>query len=87
MKTMAEEGEDGIAIAKPWMETSIDFAKVKKMISKTVAIFSDNDPFVPLTNQEIFKQNLDAEIIIEHAKGHFTEEDGVKDLFVILSKI
>jgi len=64
-------------ITKQWIETPIDFDKIKLHTKKIVAIFSDNDKFVPLSNKEIFKDKLMANIIVEHEKGHFTEEGGI----------
>ena len=83
-KTIEEEGEEVKEIAKPWVETPINWKKVKKHSDKFVCIFSDNDYYVPLSNQEMFKKELNAEIIIQHEKGHFTEEDKVKELPIIL---
>jgi uncharacterized protein len=80
MRTIKEEGEEGVEIARPWMETPIDFPKVRSHIRNAVAIFSDNDPYVPLDQKEIFEKELGAEIVIEHAKGHFTASDGVSIL-------
>lgn len=79
-QTMAEEGEGIIAIAKPWMETPIDFNKVKSNIEKIVAIFSDNDPYVPLDQANLFKKELGADIYIEKNQGHFTVSDGFQKL-------
>ena len=45
-----------------------------------MAIFSDNDPFVPLNDSKIFKNKLNAKIIIEHKKGHFDPSSGVRKL-------
>lgn len=69
-----------IMIAKPWLETKIDLAKVKGHCRNFTAIFSDNDPFVPLNDQNIFRDKLGAKIIIEHAKGHFSGSDGLTKL-------
>lgn len=80
MQTMQEEGPEGIEIAKPWMEIPINFKKVKSHIGKVIAIFSDNDPYVPLSQKDLFKKELDADIIIENNKGHFTISDGVREL-------
>ena len=74
-------------IAKPWTETPINLEKVKNNSKKIVAIFSDNDPVAPLSDNEIFKKELDAEIIIEHNKGHFNKSDGVIELPIVLEKI
>lgn len=78
--------EESVEIAKPWLETPINFAKVKSHANSFTAIFSDNDPYVSLEeNSEIFKEKLGAEILVESSKGHFTEDDGVTELPVILS--
>jgi uncharacterized protein len=77
--TIKEEGEEVIEIAKPWMETPLKWDKIKNSTNKFVCIFSDNDPYVPLTNKDLFKEKLGAEIIIEKNKGHFTESDKVFD--------
>jgi len=68
-----EEGSEDIA--KPWLETSLNFKKIKSHCDKWVALFSDNDPYVPLTDKDIFKKELDAEIIVEHNKNHFPGAD------------
>lgn len=67
-------------IAKPWLETPIDFEKVKKHTDKFVAVFSDDDEVVPLDNKELFEERLDAKTIVEHQKGHFCASDGVTEL-------
>lgn len=58
-----------------WLETPLDLEKVKSHLGKSVAIFSDNDRYVPLDNQEEFRDRLGSKIIVEHAKGHFYEGD------------
>lgn len=60
-------------IAEPWLEMPIDFEKIKSHAKKFVAIFSENDHYVPLSDSEIFKEKLNAKIIIEKEKGHFDE--------------
>ena len=70
-----EEGDR--EIAKPWIETPLNLNKVKENSGKIIVIFSDNDSYVSLSNKEIFKEKLNAEIIIEHEKGHFGGEDGI----------
>lgn len=55
-----------------WLGTPIDFARVKSHLPKSIAIFSDDDPWVPLDNQEDFRDKLGSGIIIEHARGHFS---------------
>ncbi len=78
--TGIDEGEDA-DIARPWKENPIDFATVKNMGKDFVAIFSDNDPYVPMEpNRNLFENKLNARIIVENGKGHLTESDGVIEL-------
>lgn len=83
----AYEAEGDEEIAKSWLETPIDWNKIKTHSNKFVAIFSDDDPFVPLSDSEIFKNNLDAKIVIEHNKGHFSGSDGINELSSALNAI
>lgn len=79
-QTVKEEGEEVAEVAKSWEETPIDFEKVKKHSDKFIAIFSDNDPYVPLSQKDLFEKELSAKIIVEHEKGHFTTDDGIDSL-------
>lgn len=81
------EGEEEARIAKPWVETQIDWSKIKIHTDKFTAIFSDNDPFVPLTDSKFFEETLNAKIIVEHEKGHFDDESHVKELPVALNEL
>jgi|SRR3989338_1141079 len=74
-------------VRKHWLETPLDLKKVKSHLPKSIAIFSDDDPFVPLENQDNFHNQLGSEIIIEHQKGHFDDEAGITELPVVLEKI
>lgn len=80
-----EESEE--EIAKPWIETPINLDKLKSHVNSIVCIFSTNDPYVPLSDREIFRQALKAKIIVEHERGHFTEEDNVGELPVVIDEI
>jgi predicted alpha/beta hydrolase family esterase len=79
-ETIREEGEEVREIARPWMETPIDFAKVRSHAGACTAIFSDNDPFVPLSEQGLFREKLGATIVVEHGQGHFSPADAVSEL-------
>lgn len=79
----AEEAE----IAKPWLETPINFEKVKNNSKKFIAIFSTNDPYVPLSDSEIFKNKLNAKIITLENKGHLGGEDNINKLPEALNAI
>ena len=112
--TLEEEGEEVREIARPWMETPIDWNKIKittqqavgifkpqtetdrsidsvraikKHTDKFVCILSDNDSYVPLSNAELFKEKLNAKIIIEHDKGHYTAGDNVKENRTVVEEL
>ena len=70
------EDAESERIAAPWLETEINLDNVRRNLPHLTAIFSDNDPFVPLSDKEIFKATLGAHVIVEHDKGHYTEDDG-----------
>lgn len=74
------ETDEDKKIAKPWLETKIDFNKIKERTNKIVAIFSDNDPDVDLGNKDLFEKHLNAKTIVEHNMGHFSDDTGVKEL-------
>lgn len=71
----AFDDEEDREIAKPWLETPIDNEKVKANAARITAIFSDDDPYVPLENVEYFAQRLDAKTITEKGKGHLGGSD------------
>jgi len=75
------ETEEEQRIGKPWIETRIDFPRVKSLLKQGVAIFSDDDPVVPLqVNKNIFEKDLGCKTIIEQGKGHFSGGDEVREL-------
>lgn len=86
LTNFADTDEDK-KIAKPWIENPINFEKVKQHTNKLAAIFSDDDPVVPLNNKDLFEDRLGAKIIIEHNKGHFCKSDGVVELPSILEAV
>ena len=87
-KTIEEEGQEVTEIARPWMETPIDFELIKNKADKIAAVFSDNDPYVSIEdNRETFENKLSSEIIIEHNKGHFSGSDGITELPSVLEAI
>jgi hypothetical protein len=68
------------SVSREWLQTPVSLEKVKSHLDKCVAIFSDNDPYVPIDNQEEYKEKLGAKIIVEHEKGHFSGSTGTTEL-------
>lgn len=83
----AIKDEESFIIAKPWLKSSIDFEKIKKMTNKITCIFSDNDYFVSLNQEKKFRELLNAKIIIVKEKGHISVDDGVDELEEIYNEL
>jgi predicted alpha/beta hydrolase family esterase len=83
----AYETDEDPAIAKPWLETPLNWAKIKSHSDKFIAIFSDDDPLVPISDAKIFERELGAKIIIEKKKAHFSGSSGIQELSSALEAI
>ena len=76
------------ATEKHWLGTPLDLKKAGGHLRKSAAIFSDNDPFVPLDNQDDIRDKLGSKIVIEHNMGHFTSgDDGITELPIVLESL
>lgn len=81
------ESDEEEAIGREWTQTPIDFSLVRPRLGRSVALFSDNDPWVPVANIEDFREKLGSEIIIQSGRGHFDEEAGFMELPIVLEKL
>ncbi|MEK7130198.1 MAG: alpha/beta hydrolase, partial [Patescibacteria group bacterium] len=82
------EDEDIVRdVAREWLTTPLDLEKVKSHLTKSVAIFSDDDPYVSLDNQDDFKNKLNSKIIIKHNMKHFSGSTGTVDLSAVLNAL
>lgn len=86
--TGLEDDADVRATDEHWLGAPLDLAQVRSHLPKSAAVFSDNDPWVPLDNQDDYRDKLGSEVIIEHGKGHYSGgRDKTKELPVVLEKI
>ncbi len=67
-----------------FFQKPIDFNKIKSHCDKFIAIHSDNDPYVALSYGNEFKDKLGAKLIVEHNMKHFSGDDGISELPVVL---
>lgn len=82
--TELEDDPDVRETANHWLSTPLNLEKVKLHLPRSIAIFSDNDPYVPVDNQDDFRDKLGSRIIIEKAKGHFSgPSDGITELPIV----
>src|SRR4030042_2830510 len=70
-----------------FFRTPIDWEKIKNRCKRFVAIRSDNDPWVSPKNTSLFRDKLGAEVIIEHNMKHFSGDDGITELPIVLEKL
>lgn len=83
----AIEDEESRKIAIPWLDTSINFDKIRNMTNNITCIFSDNDYWVSIKQMETFEKLLNANTVVLHNKGHISEEDGVMSSQEILEEV
>lgn len=74
-------------IAKPWLETPLKYATIRTKTKAIVALFGDDDPYVPAENEKIFKEKLDATTRWWAGRGHFTEEEGIRQVPEVLKAV
>ena len=67
-------------IAHPWINNKVDLERIKRHTNNLLAVFSDNDPYVPESEVEYFRDNLGAKIIIKKNAGHFEDIDKIEEV-------
>jgi len=70
-----------------FFQKPIDFSKIKSHCKEFIAIHSDNDPYIALSYGDIFKEKLNAKLIIQHNMKHFSGDDNIVELPVALNTI
>ncbi|MEK6825916.1 MAG: alpha/beta fold hydrolase [Nanoarchaeota archaeon] len=82
------ESDDIKTIAKPWLETPLKFDIISRKIPSLTVFLSSNDPYGKLKeNQKIFQEKLQAHVIIEKNKGHYTTEDHITQVPQVLNAL
>jgi predicted alpha/beta hydrolase family esterase len=81
--TNLEDDEVVRNIAKEWLTAPLDLNRAGARLKKSVAVFSDDDPYVPLSNKEDFEHKLGSKVIIEHRQGHFSGSTGTVELPIV----
>jgi len=79
--------DEGGVIVRPWLETPIASKNVQSHVREIRAIFSDNDPWVPIENEQFFKERLGATTVMLHDRGHFSDSDHTTELPEVLETV
>jgi len=87
MKHINHLSKEEEIIAKPWLENDLYWNKIKNHTKKFVAIFSNNDQYIPINESNFYKNKLKAKIIILKNKGHFIKKDGIKKIPILMSEL
>ncbi len=80
LKDAAYESPEDREIGRPWIETPIDWTKAKRTMSSCTILMSTNDPYVPISDADIFERELGIPVQRLDGRGHFTADDGVLEL-------
>lgn len=82
------EDDEEERIAKPWIETPINFNKIINIPKEILVYISNNDYYGYIKeNFKIFKEKLGANVIIERNMGHFTDDEGIDKLSKFVNKL
>lgn len=79
--------EADLVMDAEWHDTPLDLDVVRKHMRGSVAIFSDDDPYVALSNVEDFKDTLGSEIVVLPKHRHFSGSSGYLELPIVLEKV
>lgn len=72
--------EQNYKILSSFYSRKIDWKKVNKNCNKFFTIFSDDDSFVSLNQYVYMKENTNVELIMVPDKGHFSDDDNIKEI-------
>lgn len=81
------EDEEIVAVARPWMETPIDIAKVRAVLPRSTLIISDNDPYGAFEFNKSKFAELGSKIVVVPGAGHFTAEGGYTELSEVINEL
>ena len=80
------ESDEERKMAKPWLSIPMNFSKIKLKINKIFALFSKDDPYVPINDSKLFSKRLGAEVLVEDNKGHYIENTTLT-IPIVLNKL
>lgn len=66
----AMQDDDEREIGNHWMQAPINWKEIKSKAKRFVSIFSEDDPYVPLSDSDIFEQKLGSKTVIVKGRGH-----------------
>ncbi len=70
-----------------FFKAPINWEKAKRVCKQFVSIHSEDDPDVPIDNSVRLKNNLNAKKIVVNGYRHFTSNDGITSLPLVLQEL
>lgn len=70
-----------------FFETPIGWNKIKTKANKFVIIHSKDDEWVAIEHNKIYEEKLGAESVVLNGFGHFTGDEGVTQVSIVLEKL
>ena len=81
VRLLGLDTKESQAVARPWVDSKIDYDTVKKHAAKFTLIFSDDDPVVPVDDRDFLANKLGTkDVIVLAGKGHLGGDSGVTQL-------
>ena len=70
-----------------FFQTPVDFEEVKKHCNKFIVLHSEDDKWVYIKHAYLLKEKLGAETIIQKGMKHYSGDDGIMELPILLALI
>lgn len=80
---LKELDSDSQKIAEPWLTAPVDWQKAKAHAASFTAFFSDDDEWVPLSEEQVFQDNLGATTKVFPEAGHLDQQAEFPEVFTI----
>lgn len=83
---LANLASDEESIARQWITTPIDWENARSHCKKFTIIYSNNDRWVSEGEAKSIGKRLNAKMVFDKGKGHFTDEDSITKLPSVLEE-
>lgn len=84
---VAGKTETKRAVLEAFFSNPLDWQAIRSHCRRFVALHSDNDPSVPESYGAVFKEKLGAQVIIQPGMKHFSGDDGITELPIVLDSV
>lgn len=84
VEAISDMSAEDEAVARPWLARTFDADAIRRSVGSLVGLFSDDDPYIPLSSEAIVREEFGGMTQVFPARGHFSGDDGCEDLPEIL---